>query len=430
MGFETNGSKVSRRKEIFGYCMFDFANSSYTTLISTVAFSRYFVFAVVGSANPNRDLYWSLAAVAGHLTMIVIAPFLGAMADYSGRKKRFLLWTTVQTVVACALLATVAPGAVWWAVVLFVIATVGFESGYIFYNAFLPEVSTPETIGRVSAWSWGTGFIGGLLALIVCAPLISQPLIPEGGTALDPVAVTAWRWSFVLVAAFFALFSTFTFVYLRERAPRSGSEHAESFVSVGWRRVANTVTHLRQHREAGKFVLAYLFFYGGIATVIIFAAIYAKGTFHIDDAELLRLFIFTNIAAFPGTLVAGYLADWLGMKRALAITLLSWILLLLWGSQARSTQAFWVLAMGIAIGVGATQAIGRAFMARLCPADQRSEFFGYYMMAGRVGAVLAIPLFGVISSGTGSQRLAVLWLVPLFVIGLGFLLRVQEPKAL
>ena len=212
MESETNAAKISRRKEIFGYCMFDFANSSYTTLISTVAFSRYFVFAVVGSANPNKDLYWSLAAAAGHVTMIVISPFLGSMADYSGRKKRFLLWTTVQTVVACALLSTVAPGAIWWAVVLFVIATVGFESGYIFYNAFLPEVSTPETIGRVSAWSWGTGFIGGLLALIACAPLISRPLIPEGGTALDPAAVTAWRWSFVLVAAFFALFSTFTFV--------------------------------------------------------------------------------------------------------------------------------------------------------------------------------------------------------------------------
>jgi UMF1 family MFS transporter len=428
MASETHAAKISRRKEVFGFCMFDFANSSYTTLISTVAFSRYFVFAVVGSSNPNRDLYWSLAAAAAHVVMIVISPFLGAMADYSGRKKRFLLWTTVQTVVATALLSTVAPGAIGWGVVLFVLATVGFEAGYIFYNAFLPEVSTPETIGRVSAWSWGTGFIGGLLALIACAPLISRPLIPPGETALDPAAVTAWRWSFVVVAAFFALFSVFTFVYLRERAPRPGTRRTEPYLAMGWRRVSQTFTHLREHREAGKFVLAYLFFYGGIATVIIFAAIYAKDTFKIQEAELLRLFIFTNVAAFPGTLIAGYLADWLGAKRALVITLVGWSLLLVWGSQTGSIRGFWVLAMGIAIGVGATQAIGRAFMALLCPADRRSEFFGYYMMAGRFGAVLAIPLFGLISSATGDQRLAVLWLVPLFVIGLGFVLRVREPR--
>lgn len=429
MASETNAAEISRRKEIFGYCMFDFANSSYTTLISTVAFSRYFVLAVVGSENPNRDLYWSLAAATGHLVLIMISPFLGAIADHSGRKKRFLLWTTVQTVVACALLSTIAPGAIGWGVTLFVIASVGFEAGYIFYNSFLPEVSTPETMGRISAWSWGTGFIGGLLAMLACGPLIRKPLIPDGQVALDPAAVTDWRLSFIVVAAFFAVFSIPTFAYLKERAPAPGTDRSESYFTIGLRRVAQTVQHLKQHREVGKYVLAYLFFYGGIETVIKFSAIYAKVTFQIDDAELFLLFLCTNIAAVPGTLIAGYVADWIGGRRALVITLVGWILLLIWGSQAGSVKAFWVLAMGIAIGMGATQAIGRAFMARLCPANRRSEFFGYYLMAGRIGSILALLLFGVIASGTGSQRLAVLWLVPLFVIGLGFLLRVREPKA-
>ncbi len=321
-----------------------------------------------------------------------------------------------------------APGQIWWAVLLFVVATVGFEAGYIFYNAFLPEVATPETIGRVSAWSWGTGFIGGLLALLACGPLISRPLMPSGGASLDPGAVVAWRWSFVVVALFFALFSVFTFAYLRERPARPRDDRTESYFMVGWHRVARTVTHLREYRDAGKFVLAYLFFYGGIATVIIFAAIYAKDTFKIEEKELFLLFVFTNVAAFPGTVIAGYAADWLGRKRALVLTLVGWILLLMWGAQAGTIRAFWVLAMGISIGVGATQAIARAFMARLAPEDRRSEFFGYYMMAGRLGAVLAMPLFGLVSASTGNQRLAVLWLVPLFVLGLGFVLAVGEPK--
>ena len=421
------GSKISRNKEIFGYCMFDFANSSYTTLISTVAFSRYFVLAVVGIDDPNRDLYWSLAAAAAHLVLIVTAPFLGALADYSGRKKLFLFWATVQTVISCALLSTATPGAVGWATLVFIVATVGFEAGYIFYNAFLPEISTDKTIGRISAWSWGTGFIGGLLALVACAPFLKKPLLPEGAETLDPAAVADWRISFVIVAGFFALFSVPTFLFLREQ-PIVQRERTESYFTIGHRRVRDTVVHLREHRDAGKLVVAYLFFYGGIETVIKFAAIYAKVTFQIPEGELILLFMFTNIAAVPGTLAAGYIADWIGARRALSITLVGWILLLVWGSQAASVAAFWVLAMGIAIGMGATQAVSRALMARLSPAERLSEFFGYYLMAGRIGSVLALVLFGVIASGTGSQRLAVLWLVPMFVVGLICLLSVREPR--
>lgn len=408
--------------------MYDFANSSYTTLISTVAFSRYFVLAVVGSRNPNRDLYWSLAAAAAHVVLILIAPFLGAIADYSGRKKLFLFWATLQTVVGCALLATVAPGAIGWGVALFIVATVGFESGYIFYNAFLPEISTAKTIGRISAWSWGTGFVGGLLALVACSPFISRPLIADGATDLDPAAVVSWRLSFAVVALFFALFSIPTFLFLRER-PAPARVRTESYFKSGFQRVLQTLAHLKQHRHAGKFVLAYLFFYGGIETVIKFAGIYAKVTFRIDDAQLVLLFMATNIAALPGTLIAGYIADWIGGRRALALSLVGWIALLLWGSQASSTRAFWVLAMGIAIGMGATQAISRALMARLAPAERRSEFFGYYLTAGRIGSILALVLFGLISSATGDQRLAVLWLVPLFVVGLACVLAVREPAA-
>ena len=422
-----SGSKISDRKEIFGYCMFDFANSSYTTLISTVAFSRYFVIAVVGIDNPHRDLLWSLAAAAAHIVLIFIAPFLGALADFSGRKKLFLFWATVQTVVFCALLATAAPGSIGWATVVFIAATVGFEAGYIFYNAFLPEISTDRTIGRISAWSWGTGFIGGLIALVACAPLLKRPLIPEGATVLDPVAVTEWRLSFIVVAGFFAVFAIPTFLFLRER-PIAGKARTESYFMIGYHRVRSTVTHLRKHSDAGKLVLAYLFFYGGIETVIKFASIYATVTFKLEESELILLFMLTNVAAVPGTLIAGYMADWLGARRALAITLVGWILLIAWGSQAGSTRAFWVLAMGIAIGMGATQSISRALMGRLAPKDRRSEFFGHYLMFGRIGSILALLLFGLISSGTGDQRLAVLWLLPMFVVGLAGVLWVREPE--
>jgi UMF1 family MFS transporter len=408
--------------------MFDFANSSYTILIATVAFSRYFRTAVVGVDDPRGDFLWGLAAAMAHVVLILISPLLGAIADRSGLKKRFLLVTTIQTVVATSLLYLVGPGSITLGMVLFIVATIGFEAGYIFYNAFLPEVSTPETVGRVSGWSWGTGFIGGLVALVACSPFLNRPLVDPSTGALDSQAVSDWRLSFVIVAVFFALFAIPTFMFLREQRPAGPRIAWSSYAAVGLQRVRETLTHLRSHREAGKFVLAYMFFFGGIEAIIKFSAIYADVTFGIEAADLLFLFIVTNIIAAPGTVLAGYLADWIGAKRAIAVTLVGWILLMFWGAAATSITSFWVLAGGIAIGVGSTQAIGRSFMTRLAPRDRESEFFGYYIQAGRIGSILALPLFGWISSSTGNQRLAVLWLVPLFALGLLMTLIVKDSR--
>ena len=419
-----------RRREIVGFCLFDFANSSFTTLISTVAFARYFRTAVVGPDAPNGEFLWGLAAATSHVVLVLASPVLGAVADYSGRKKRGLLLTTVQTVVACALLFTVTPGNVALGMILFITAAIGFEAGYIFYNAFLADLSTPSTVGRISGWSWGTGFVGGLCALLVCKPLLSRPLIVASTGALDPTAVFHWRLSFLVVAGFFAVFSIPAFLFLRERGPRREPRSLRHYIGVGLRRVTDTAIHLRRNREVGKFVLAYLFFFGGIEAVIKFSAIYADVTFGIGPGELVTVFIVTNIIAVPGTIFAGYVADWLGGKRAIALTLVAWIALLSWGALTTSRTGFWILAGGIAIGMGSTQAIARSFMTRISPRERVSEFFGYYVQAGRLGSILALPLFGWVASSSGSQRLAVLWLIPMFVIGLCVVGLVNEDRAL
>jgi UMF1 family MFS transporter len=419
-----------RRREVFGYCMFDFANSSYTTLISTVAYSVYFRQAVVGATDPRGDLLWSAASVTAHVILILSSPVLGALADHSGRKKAFLLLTTVQTVIACALLFLVRPGDIWLGMLLFVVGMIGFEGGYIFYNAFLPEVSTPQTIGRVSGWSWGTGFIGGLVALVACLPLLRHPLIPEEGGGLDPVAVFNNRLSFLLVAVFFAVFSIPTFLFLRQRGPRRPLGSLKDYAATGFRRVSHTLQQLRRYRETAKFVAAAMFFYGGIETVIKFSGIYAAKTFGFQAQELLLLFIFANIVAVPGTLLAGYVADWIGGRRALIGTLILWIGLLWIGATATTRPVFWALTAGIAIGMGSTQAIGRSFMSQISPASRKSEFFGFYLLCNKLGSILSLSVFGGVSwlSG-GNQRVAVLAMLPAFVIGLALLLWVNEARA-
>jgi UMF1 family MFS transporter len=410
--------------------MFDFANSSFTTLISTVAYSAYFRQAVVGDNGNRGDFLWSVATVTAHAILILTSSIMGAAADYSGRKKAFLFLTTAQTVVATALLFLVRPGDVVLGIALYVVAAVGFEGGYIFYNAFLPEVSTPQTIGRISGWSWGTGFIGGLVALVAVGPLLREPLSDPSTGLLNDGSVLDYRLSFVFVALFFALFSVPTFLFLRERGSRQGLGSWHGYARVGFARVADTLRHLREYRETGKFMLATLFFYGGIEAVIKFSAIYAIVTFGISGRELTLLFVVTNLVAVPGTLAAGYAADWLGGKRALGLTLMLWIGVVIFGGLATGKPAFWLMACGAAIGMGSTQAIARTFVAQISPPDRESEFFGFYVLASKVGSIIALLVFGITSSSTGSQRTAVLWLVPLFVIGLLLLWSVDERVAL
>jgi UMF1 family MFS transporter len=417
------------RKEVLGWCAFDFANSSYTTLITTVAFSVYFTNAVFAKSDPRGDLYWGLAGIAVNVALILTSPVMGALADYSGRKKRFLAATVVQTVVATALLATVGPGDVFWAFLLYVIASIGFEGGYVFYNAFLPEISDDSTAGKISALAWGTGFLGGLISLAACLWFIARPLTDPSTGVLDPLAVSRFRGSFLVVAAFFALFSVPTFLWLRERPSDRALSGIGAYASVGFRRVAETLRHLRDYRETAKYILAYVFFFGGVNVVIRFSAIFASKSFGIEGIWLLVLFMSTNLIAFPGTVTAGWIADRIGPRRALALTLVLWTGVALIGAFAKGIPMFCVMAAGAAIGMGSTQSIARAYMARLSPRDRESEFFGFYVLAGQVGSIIAFLVFGLVSSGSGSQRLAVLWTVPFFVIGLLLVLWIDEARA-
>lgn len=409
------------------WCLFDFANSSYTTLITTVAFSVYFREAVVGASNPRGDLLWGLAGILVNVVLILTSPVLGAVADFSGRKKLFLFLTVVQTVVATALLGLVGPGQVSRALFLYILASVGFEGGYIFYNAFLPEVASRETMGTVSSLAWGTGFLGGLVSLVACAPFISHALTDPSGNLVAKAAAD-YRISFVVVALFFAVFSAPTLLILRERPPETSLRRPWDYALVGLRRVGDTFAHLRRYRESAKYVLAYVCFFGGINTVIRFSAIYASQTFQIRGRDLLLLFVATNLIAVPGTLMAGWLADRIGHKQTLALTLVLWLGVALLGATAEGKVAFWIMAAGAAIGMGSTQSVGRSYMARLAPADRESEFFGFYVLAGQLGSILAFLTFGLVSSGSGNQRLAVLWTVPFFAVGLLLTLLIRESQ--
>jgi MFS transporter, UMF1 family len=419
-----SGDEPARRKAVVGWCAFDFANSSYTTIINTAVFPIYFSHVIMAHDRAHADWWWSVAGILVNLTLIVTSPIFGALADFSGRKKAWLLATTVQTVVATAALAFVGPGQLGWALLFFVLASVGFEGGYVFYNAFLPEVSTPKTADRISALAWGWGFVGGLVSLVVCLPFIA-PKLEDAAGALLPGGVASRQHAFLTVAAFFAIFSIPTFLFLRESSPQGRLRSWTDYATVGFRRVGETIKHLRRYRDAATFVAAYVCYFAGINTVIKFAGIYASTTFHFEGMQLGLLFIVTNAVAVPGTLLAGRLAARIGTKRALLLTIVLWIVVVALGALATSKLMFWIMACGVAIGMGSTQSISRSLMSKLAPDARESEFFGFYVLAGQLGAAVSLLVFGLVSTVSGNQRLAVAWTVPFFVLGLLLLSRVH-----
>jgi UMF1 family MFS transporter len=415
------------RKDVLAWCLFDFANSSYTTVITTVAFSVYFRDAIVGRDDPRGDFLWGLSGVLVCVAVILASPVLGALADHSGRKKRWLAWTVAQTVAATAAFVLLGPGDVGLAVFLYVVATVGFEGGYVFYNAFLPEISTSRNAGRISALAWGCGFVGGVASLLACIPFLKRPLLSASG-ALQGDAVAGFRLSFVVVALFFAVFAAPTLLILRDRPAHAVLHRPADYLRVGFRRVRSTLTHLRLLPHTALYVLAYVCFFGGVNTVIKFSGLFATQTFGLSPAELVKLILVSNLIAVPGTLAAGWLADRIGLKWGLCATLVLWIGVAALGVWGQARWTLWVLAGGAGIGMGSTQSIGRALMAELTPPSREAEFFGFYTLAGQVGSIVAIFLFGTISSGSGDQRLAVLWTLPFFVAGLVLLLLVRPGR--
>lgn len=410
------------RRATIAWCLFDFANSAYTTLIITVAFAVYFRQVVVNADDNRADQLWGLANFLAMLLVAVSSPVLGALADYSGLRKRFLILTTLLSVAATVALARVGPGDITLAMAAFVVGTAAFEAGYVFYNSFLPDVSTPETVGRISGWAWGIGYIGGLLCLAACKPWLDQPL--DG-----PAGVAAYQFSFVIVAAWFLLFSLPAFLWLRESPPQGQIQRWRDYAPSGFERVRQTLTHVRAYRQTAKYIVASLLFTDGITTVVSFAGIYATTTIGFSNQEMVLLFLLLNVVAFPGSLAAGFLADRIGAKRTLVLTLVLWVAVVITAAASTGKTMFWIMACGAALGMGSTQAVGRSFMSQISPATRQAEFFGFYVLSGKFASMFGPLLFGSVSHWSGSQRLAVISILPFFLAGLALTLWINESRA-
>jgi MFS transporter, UMF1 family len=400
---------VKLNKNLVGWMIYDFANSSFTTIIVTVIYSAYFMKVVVPDNQELGTALWGRAISISMTLVAISAPIFGAVADFSRAKKRFLFYNCYLTVIFTALLFFVQRGDVFIGMLFFIIANFGFNSANVFYDAFLPEISSHEDMGKVSGMGWALGYVGGLLSLIIALIVVKWNI----------------RYVFPAIALFFGFFAIFTFLWLKEiRLPSKRS----NYFRIAVRRINFTVTHVFQFKELGKFLIAYLIYNDGIITVIVFAAIYGVNQFAMTQQEIIKYFILAQLTAILGSYLFGLLTDRIGAKKALTLSLFIWTGVVIWAFFCSTKLEYYYVGMTAGLAIGSSQANSRTLLALLTPKDKQAEFFGFYAITGRLSSIFGPLVYGEIALRTGSQRYSILSLIAFFFVGGVLLQFVNEKK--
>ncbi len=410
------------RREIFGWCMYDVADSSFTTVIVTAVFALYFGTIVVGDAS-RADFLWGLAASVSEIAVAIAAPVLGAIADFSGSRKKFLAACAAMIVLFTAALWFVGPGMAALGLTLYIAANIGFAGGGIFIDSFLPGISNAGNAGRISGLKWAMGYAGGLVSLALCYPLAKN--IVENPT---PAQLASARLVPVVIAVYYAVAVIPTFLFLRERSRPQPLPPGQGYLTVGFRQLADTLRNVRRYRELVKLMIAFLVYNDGVVTVIYFAARYAKETIGFTADEVTLLFLAMNVVAVVGALSFGWLADRIGQKRTILLALAIWVAAVVLAYFSHAKTSFYVVATLAGIGMGSCQSVTRSLVALFTPKEHAAQFYGFLGVAGKALAFLGPLVFGTLSRATGSQRPAILAIGAFFVVGMVLLAFVNEQR--
>ncbi len=412
------------KKEIFGWAMYDFANSGFTTVVLTAVFASYFVAVVAGDLpSGEATFYWTLIIAIANGIVLLTAPVIGAIADFSGAKKRFLLITTIGCVIFTAGLSLVGPSDIFLAAILLILACTMFYSGENIIAAFLPEISSAKNMGRISAFGWSLGYVGGLIILGISLAYVDVAQ-QRGEPSTEFVPITM-----IIVAIGFALASLPTFFWLKERAIRQALPKGRHFFSISFHRLNHTIQHAYQYTDLFRFLVSLCIFYSGINTVIILASIYAQEAMGFETKDTILLILVVNITAAIGAAVFGYLQDKIGALHIIKFTLLIWISAMFIAYYTEDKTTFWVVANLIGLALGSSQSASRALVGLFSPPAKSAEFFGLWGLATKASAIIGPIVYGLIAhiSG-GNHRQALLSTCIFFILGFILLFSVDQAR--
>jgi UMF1 family MFS transporter len=399
---------MHKQGQVISWCLFDFANSAYSAVIAAVIFPVYYVSSVVGNETGQGDVWWGRAISLSMALVALTSPFMGGVADYSGRRKRLLFFYTSACVISVSLFSLLEKGMALEGFLLVLIANIGMEGGLVFYNSFLPEIAGREFQGRVSAWGFGVGYAGSILSLLFALPLVRAGRFAE---------------TWIMVSLFFAAFSLPAFIVLPK--DRKTGLSVTGSAARGWTYFLSVLKEILADRKLRRFMLAYLIYEDGVNTVIVFSGIFASTTLGFRSGELIGLYIMVQVTALAGAFIMAKPMDVSGPKRIAVISLLLWSGVAVCAYFVRDKTHFFALAAVAGIGLGTVQASSRAFFTQFVPRGRENEYFGIYSLVGKSSAVLGPLVFGYISSTAGSQRPAILAVSLFFVTGLLLLSAVE-----
>jgi UMF1 family MFS transporter len=401
---------------IFNWTLFDFANTAFSVVIVTVIYSRYFTNQVAG----GQRWLWGLAVSISMLLTAILSPPLGAIADSTNRRKLYLIFFTAASIVCTSCLFFVQEGMILLGMILFIIANIGFEGGIVFYDAFLPTITSRTSYGRVSGYGFAMGYLGALAVLVIIYFLLPPSLSPD--------YLFYVRLSFVIAALFFLVFSLPLFLTGIES--RENPRKITAPFSDGFRQAKQTFVALftdKQFAHLGRFLAAFFTYNNGISTVIVFASLFAADTLRLPDIDIIIFFAVVQTSAIVGSLFFGILTDKIGPKSTISITLIIWMLIIAGAYFVQSIPWFYAIGLAAGIAMGSSQSASRSLMALLTPKDRGAEFFGFYNgLCGKASATIGPLIYGIVADFT-TERLAIAVVGIFFLIGFIILQKVEEP---
>jgi UMF1 family MFS transporter len=430
-------TKPVHKREILGWAMYDFANSAFATTILAVIFNQYFATVVAGGEKGvvllgirlHGASFFTFSISLSMAISAVMDPFLGAVADASGSKKHFLMIFCYTAILFTGLLCFVHEGNYWKGAIFFIIANIGFAGGNVYYNAFLTEISTDRTIGRISGLGWALGYIGGGGLLAINLVMLKYPEV--FGFARDYFSVQD---CFLSVAVWWFVFSIPTFLFLKERKRKDVLSAKDHYFREGYRRLIETFRQIKRFKELSKFFLAFLIYNDGIETVIVMASIFGAEVLGMETGEIIIFFLMIQGIAFLGSLLFGFLADAIGNKRTVMISLGIWSFIVIWafclGVVWDPKTEYWILGALAGTVMGGSQAASRSLQGLFTPDTNNAEFFGFFAVSGKFASVFGPMIYGILITITGNVQSGILSVLAFFIVGGAILLTVNEKKGI
>jgi UMF1 family MFS transporter len=424
---------VSTRRERIAWYLYDFGNSAYASVVLLAVYSAYFQKQVVGGAEGSR--LWGLTISIAMILVAIAAPIMGAIADYSGSKKRFLFFFTSLSVLFTALLFFTEKGTIALAIIFFLLAEVGYRAAQIFYDALLPEIASPEEMGRIAGRGWAIGSAGGIVILLLILPPI---LISKSN-------VMVVRGSLVATAIFFALASIPIFRWLSEKAQSRKIPQGENVFSIAFKQLKETIQAARGFKEFLKFMLAYLIYNEGVIIALDFAAILGAVLFGLEQTGLIIFFILVQATNVIGALIFGNLQDRFGGKRSLTLSIVMMVACIVALFYAQNQTHFFIIGAFVGIAMAGVQSVSRAMVATFSPPGKSGEFFGFFALTGRTSSFIGPAVFGYLAAELtlwyqskgqdlvlaeqSGHRLAILSIAAFLIVGGIVMVTVNEKKA-